>query len=56
MASKYSDDEYDEDIGMWVGNPLKYENYKETEEKEEEEKETQKKTEYETSYHSPKIG
>lgn len=46
MASKYSDDEhdsddeYDEDIGMWVGNPLKYGdydnegNYKETEEKE----------------------
>jgi hypothetical protein len=46
MASKYqhdSDDEYDEDIGMWVGNPLKYGdydnegNYKETKEKGEKE-------------------
>jgi hypothetical protein len=51
MAAKYSDDEYehdsddeyDEDIGMWVGNPLKYAdhddegNYKDKEEKEEKE-------------------
>ena len=52
MASRYSDDEYehdsddefDEDIGMWVGNPFKYGNYDnegnyiEKEVKEEEEK------------------
>ena len=48
MAAKYSDhdsdDEYDEDIGMWVGNPLKHGdydnegNYKEKEEKKEEKK------------------
>lgn len=46
MASKYehdSDDEFDDDIGMWVGNPLKYGeydnegNYKEEEKKEEKE-------------------
>ena len=45
MAAKHSDhdsdDEYDEDIGMWVGNPLKHGdydnegNYKEKEAKEE---------------------
>lgn len=41
MAAKHSDDEYDEDIGMMVGNPLKHGdydnegNYKEKEAKEE---------------------
>jgi hypothetical protein len=54
MAAKYSDDEhdsddeYDEDIGMWVGNPLKHGdydnegNYKEKKEKKEEKEEKEK--------------